>query len=72
MNNKGFIKAVVLIIIVLVILGFLGYSVRDIVGSPKVSDNLSYAWDLVRRACDFLVGLLPDRGVLPATPHMTQ
>ena len=60
-GERVLIKMVLVIIVGLVALGFLGYNLRDIINSPAVSDNLSYAWDLVKRAWGFLVGLLPDR-----------
>ena len=46
-NNKGFIKAVLLIVVALVVLGFFGYNLRTIVNSPTVHDNLAYVWGLV-------------------------
>ena len=49
MNNikqgkRGFIKLILLIVIALIVLGFFGYNLRDIVGSPTVKDNLAYVW----------------------------
>lgn len=43
-TNKGFIQLIVLIVIILVALGYFGLNVREIIDSPVVSDNLSYAW----------------------------
>ena len=48
-NRGGFIKLILLIVIVLVVLGFFGYNLRDIINSPTVHDNLVYVWDLVVR-----------------------
>lgn len=45
-TNKGFIQIIVVIIIILVALGYFGLNVREIIDSPVVSDNLSYAWSI--------------------------
>ena len=50
--QKGFVKLVLLIVIALVVLGFFGYNLRDIVNSPTVHDNLAYVWDLVVKFWD--------------------
>ena len=52
---------VLLIVVGLVVLGYFGYNLRDIVNSPSVNENLAYAWDMLKRAWNFLVGLLPER-----------
>lgn len=48
-NKKqgGFIKLAVILIIVLIVLGYFGFNIQQIIQSPTVSGNLSYAWDLV-------------------------
>lgn len=46
-GNRGFIKAIIIIVIALVALGFFGYNLRDIVASPSVRDNLLYVWELL-------------------------
>ena len=48
-GDRGFIKLILLIVIALVVLGFFGYNLRDIINSPSVHDNLAYVWDLVVR-----------------------
>lgn len=45
-KSRGLVKAIVLIVVALVVLGFFGYNLRDIVNSPTVSENLRYAWGL--------------------------
>lgn len=47
-NNKkgGFIKLILLIVIALVVLGFFGYNLKDIIDSPTVKENLVYVWGL--------------------------
>src|SRR3990167_4565121 len=47
-KRGGFIKTIVLIVIALIILGYFGYNVQDIVNSPTVQKNLNYAWDLTK------------------------
>ena len=46
-GDKGFVKLILVIIIALVVLGFLGYDVRDIFNAPIVHDNLLWAWNLL-------------------------
>lgn len=58
-ENRGLVKALVLIIIALVVLGYLGYNLRDIVDSPAVQDNLAYVWELVVKMWNALKGILP-------------
>lgn len=45
--KKGLIKTIIVIVIALVILGYFGFNVRDIINSPTVQANLSAAWELV-------------------------
>ena len=44
-GNRGFIGMIVVIIIGLIVLGFFGYNLREIISSGTVHDNLSYAWN---------------------------
>ncbi len=60
-EKRGLVKMVLLIVVGLVVLGYFGYNLRDIVNSPSVNENLAYAWDMLKRAWNFLVGLLPER-----------
>ena len=46
MNNQGgFIKTIVLIIVIILILGYFDISVRSIVEKESVRDNFSYVWN---------------------------
>ena len=47
MGWGGFIKAIVIIVIALIVLGYFGYNIQDIINSPTVQKNLSYGWGLV-------------------------
>lgn len=56
-NNKGLIKTIMLIVIGLVVLGYFGFNVRDIINSPTVQSNLSAAWDLISKVwTNYLAG----------------
>jgi hypothetical protein len=45
--QKGFIKMIFLIVIVLIILGYFGYNLEDIIRNPTVQKNLHYVWNFV-------------------------
>lgn len=47
-GQEGFIKAIVLIVILLIILGYFGYNVEEIINSPIVQKNLDYAWNFTK------------------------
>ena len=51
-GNRGFIKAIVLIVIGLIVLGYFGYNLKDIIASPTVHDNLVYVWNLIVKLWD--------------------
>lgn len=46
-KQTGFIKFVIILVIALVILGYFGFNIREIIQSPSVSGNLNYGWGLV-------------------------
>jgi hypothetical protein len=54
-REGGLIKAILLIVIALIVLGFFGYNLRDIIASPAVQDNLAYAWGLVVKLWDMVL-----------------
>ena len=45
-GQGGFIKLVIILIIVLIVLGYFGFNIQQIIQSPSVSNNLGYAWGL--------------------------
>ena len=56
-KSGGFIKMILLIVVVLIILGYFGFNVEDIVKSPTVQKNLHYVWNFVSNFWDkYLVG----------------
>lgn len=46
-GNRGFIKSVFLIVVGLIVLGFFGYNLKEVIDSPTVNKNLVYVWSLV-------------------------
>ncbi len=56
-THRGFIQIIVIVVIILVALGYFGLNVKDIIDSPTVSGNLSYAWGIVVHIWDnYLAG----------------
>lgn len=55
--NRGLVKAILVMVVALVILGYFGYNLRDIVNSPSVRDNVAYVWELLTKAWDFVRNL---------------
>lgn len=55
-QKSGFIKLVIVIVIALIVLGYFGFNVSEILQSPSVSNNLNYVWGLAVTVWDrFLV-----------------
>ena len=54
-RKEGFVKAILLIVIVLVVLGFFGYNLESIVNSPDVKGNLAYVWELLVKLWNILL-----------------
>jgi hypothetical protein len=55
-SQQGVISTIVLIIVAIIILGYFHISLKSIVTTPQVQENLKYAWDL------FITGLM--RGIV--------
>jgi len=47
MHKKGLIKTTIVIIIALIILGYFGFNITDIINGPTVQANLHAAWDFI-------------------------
>src|SRR5512145_3066803 len=47
-NHGGFIQIILIIVIALIVLGYFGLNIADILASPVVKENLAYAWNLVK------------------------
>ncbi len=46
-KGRGFITAIILIIIALILLGYFKINIQSVINGPIVQDNLSYAWQIV-------------------------
>jgi hypothetical protein len=51
-TQRGVIKFIFIVIVIIIILGYLGFNLRDIMESEGVQNNLTYAWDLIVYAWD--------------------
>ena len=48
-NTKGgFVKAVIFVLVALIVLGYFGYNIADIINKPVVQGNLEWAWNLTK------------------------
>jgi hypothetical protein len=47
MTKQGLIKTVIVIVIALIILGYFGFNIGDILNTPTVQANLHAAWEFV-------------------------
>jgi len=47
MSKKGLIKTIIIIVIALIILGYFGFNISDIINGPTVQSNLHSAWNFV-------------------------
>lgn len=51
-GNQGFIKAIVMIVIALLILSYFGLNIRAIVNSPAGKENFSFTQELMIKTWD--------------------
>jgi hypothetical protein len=47
MYKKGLVKMIIVIVIALIILGYFGFNIKEIVESQSVQNNLHYIWDFI-------------------------
>jgi len=47
-NSKGFLQLIVIIAIALIIIGYFGLNIKDILAKPVVHDNLVWFWNLLK------------------------
>ena len=47
-NANGFIQIILLLVIGLIVLGYFGFNLKEILTSPVVKENLTYAWELTK------------------------
>ena len=62
-GNRGFVKMVVFIVVLLIILGFFGYNLKDIINSPAVKENFVTVWGWIVHAWTWVVETV--KGFLP-------
>ena len=56
-SEQGFLKLIILIVIGLIILGYFGLNIQDILAKPVVHDNLVAFWEFLKWLWNnFLVG----------------
>ena len=48
-SNKGLIKTILLIVVALIVLGYFGFNIGDIINGPTVQANLNTTWDFVSK-----------------------
>lgn len=56
MYQKGLIKTILIIVIGLIVLGYFGFNVADIVQAPTVQANLNSTWGFVSNLWDTYLG----------------
>ena len=49
MYKRGLIKTIIIIVIALIVLGYFGFNIEDIIKSPNVQSNLNASWDFVQK-----------------------
>ena len=49
MSKRGLIKTIIVIVIALIILGYFGFNIGDIINGPTVQANLHGAWDFISK-----------------------
>ena len=49
MYNRGLIKTIIVIVIGLIVLGYFGFNIEDIIKSPNVQSNLNAAWNFIEK-----------------------
>lgn len=47
-NHAGFIQIILIIVIALIVLGYFSINIADVMASPIVKENLSYAWNIAK------------------------
>lgn len=71
--RRGFINAIILVIITLIILGYFKIDIKSIISTQAVQNNLTYVWELVVKALyavrDFITGFINFSSILEKLPH---
>ena len=48
-TNGGFIKLILLVVILILIVSYFGFNLRDIIEDPQTQDNFSVVWEWFQR-----------------------
>ena len=54
-GNRGFIKIILLIVVVLIVLGYYGFNLREQLDSPSIKENLLTFWNWIVSGWTWLV-----------------
>lgn len=46
-TQQGLIKFIFIVIVIIVVLGYFGLNLREIMATPAVQNNLSYIWQVI-------------------------
>jgi len=46
-TQQGLIKFALIVIVIIIVLGYFGLNLREIMATPTVQDNLSFAWQTI-------------------------
>jgi hypothetical protein len=46
-TQQGLIKFILIVIVIIIVLGYFGFNLREIMDTPTVKDNLSYVWQAI-------------------------
>ncbi|MDD4988931.1 MAG: hypothetical protein PHV42_00700 [Candidatus Pacebacteria bacterium] len=57
-NNRGFIRLIILILVVLIVLSYLGFDIKKIIYSPAVTKVASLLWTLILLIWKLLVSVI--------------
>ncbi|MEK7575726.1 MAG: hypothetical protein AAB491_01400 [Patescibacteria group bacterium] len=55
-NNEGIIHLILLAIIIIIILSYLGISIKSVIEGKTFKDNFDYVWEKVKYAWDNYLG----------------
>ena len=47
MQNKGLLKTIIIIVIALIVLGYFGVNIQNVMNMPFVQNNLAWLWNIL-------------------------
>ncbi len=57
-QNRGLVKAIVIIVIALLIISYYGLNLRDIVNNPVTQSNFAYVWEQVIHLWEWIKAII--------------